>query len=91
MSGEIFSNPTFTGLLGGLGVITLQMIWGRVMGNDSKSIPLQLSDMNIRLAAIEATLLLIKNNAEHSGKSHDELKDDFWGHMDKHHVNTAHV
>ncbi len=82
---DLFANPTATGLLGGFAVIALQYLWKRVGNGEEKSLPVQLAEINVQLASIQTTLRLIQNDAEHDRRGHEELKSDFWNHMDKHH------
>lgn len=85
MSGFL-DNPTLTGLLGGGAVIVGQFLWNRVTGAaDEKSLPTQLAEINTKLAGIETTLQLMKNDAIHATRDFTELKKDFWDHMDKFH------
>lgn len=79
------TNPVMTGLLGGVGVLALQFIWKRTMGTDQKSIPVQLSEINTKLAEIYSMLGEIKLRAEFRAKEFEELKADFWRHMEKYH------
>lgn len=83
---ELLTNPTTTGLLGGLAMLVLQQMWNRLSGsNDEKSIPARLTEIDAKLYEINATLMLIKQNAEHDKESFEELKHDFWRHMDRYH------
>ncbi len=85
MSG-LLENPTLTGLLAGAGVLICKHLYNKLTGAaDERSIPVQLTEMNIRLAEINATLLLIKNDASHALRDHEELKSDFWDHVRNNH------
>lgn len=84
---DILGNPTLTGLLGGGAVIVGQFLWNRVTGaSDEKSIPVQLAEIKTTLAQIETTLQIMKNDAKHAFRDHEELKADFWSHMDRFHT-----
>ena len=79
-------NPAVAGLAGGLVLLLLQTLWGRVVGQpNEKSIPLQLAEINTKLAEINTTLKVMEHDAAHDRKAHDELKKDFYDHMDRHH------
>ena len=82
---DFLTNPTATGLLGGAAVIAVQYLWKRVGNGDEKSLPIQLAEINVQLASIQTTLRLIQNDAEHGQRDHEELKTDFWNHMERHH------
>ena len=84
MSGFI-ENPTLLGLMSGGVVLLVKFIWDRVSGSDEKSIPAQLAEINTRLAGIETTLRLMQLEASHAQEDHDELKKDFWDHLEKYH------
>ena len=79
-------NPLTTGLIGAAIVMVGQAFINRITGwKDEKSIPTELAEIKAKLTSIEATLLIIKNNAEHMDEKFEELKSDFWAHMDKFH------
>ena len=83
---DILGNPTLTGLLGGGAVIVGQFLWNRITGaSDEKSIPVQLAEIKASLAQIETTLQIIKNDAAHSFRDFEELKHDYWNHIDRFH------
>ncbi len=86
MSDSLLSNPTATGLLGGVAVVLIQLVWGRLFGAPTeRSLPTQLADINTKLASIDTTLQLIQKDATHIEEAVHELKEDFWKHMDKFH------
>lgn len=90
MSDSLLSNPAAFGLLGGVVTLVIQFVWDRVTGaKDSKSIPVELAEIKTKLAAIETTLELIKNNARHAANEYKELKEDFWDHIEKYHSGTT--
>ena len=83
---NLLENPTLTGLLAGAGVLIGKHLYNKLTGAaDERSIPFQLTEMNLKLAEINATLLLIKNDAQHAMRDHEELKADFWRHVERHH------
>ena len=83
---EMLTNPAVTGVLGAVAIVAIQSIWSRVMGSpEEKSLPVQLAEINLKLAEINSTLLVMKNEALHSNRSHEELKEDFWEHIREHH------
>jgi hypothetical protein len=82
---DAFTNPVTTGLVGGGCVLVVQLVWNRVVGSDQKSIPVQLAEIFAQLASIQSTLLLIKNDAGHAQRNFEELKEDFWNHINNEH------
>ena len=83
----ILENPTLTGLLGGGAVLAYQFMWNRVTGaSDEKSLPVQLAEINSKLAGIELMLQLIKKDVDHGHSQFLELKKDFWDHIEKEHA-----
>ena len=83
---DVLVNPAATGLLGGVCVIAFQLVWKRVMGaDDEKSLPAQLAEINVRLTEIRQTQLLQQNDAKHLLNDVEELKADFWRHMEAQH------
>lgn len=79
-------NPTAAGLGGAAVILIFQYVWGRVVGSSTeKSIPVQLAEINVKLASIDAKLELAKQESEFRKQAFEELKNDFWRHMDSQH------
>jgi hypothetical protein len=80
------TNPVVAGLLGGLALLLLQMLWDKIMGDGKDmSIPAQLAKIQVALADINIKLELIKQNNEFASKAFDELKSDFYKHIERFH------
>lgn len=84
------SNPAVAGLSVGFVILAGKWFWGRVMGraDGEESIPSRLKNIDTNIANIQSTLLLTANDNKHKDKRNEELYDDFWDHMDKHHAST---
>lgn len=91
MNGEVFGNATVTGLVGGAAIVLIfQVLWGRIFGSPSEqSLPVQLAAIQAQLTAINLKLELFLQEKEHMKGAHQELKNDFYNHMEKHHIGVV--
>lgn len=82
---EAFSPNTALGIVAGL---LIKYMWDRFMGTDQKSVPVLIAEIHTKLGSIDTSVQLMRKDFDHSGRDHEELKDDFWQHMEKYHSVT---
>ena len=89
---DMAANPMVAGLAGGLLLFIAHTVWSRMMGGpNEKSLPLQLREIDSKLADINTKLAVIILNHKHLQKQLESLETDFWDHVSKVHGGVAPV
>lgn len=83
---NLVSNPMIAGLAGGLVLFVAHTVWSRAVGGpNEKSLPVQLREIDTKLAEINTKLAVIILNHKHLQKQLESLETDFWEHITKSH------